>query len=149
MRTEWFHFVDGCEFLLRYVNPDEREKLLEAAQEKLYDVKQGKQVEKLNTAKLAAEMRRAGVIKDWKIDAAVLPQIIDLVEYPEPGTLVPFDEEDCEHLVRYAEGLGVWLLENFRALGAFAQAAEARRKNGSSPTPVVSSTPSGEAEHEN
>jgi len=141
-RTAWFHFIDGCELLLRYLNPDEREKLLDAAQEKTYDVKQGKQIEKISTAKLAAQMREFGVVRDWRLSADVLPQLVDLLAYPEPGTMVPFDAADCEHLITHGEGLGSWLLDNIRALSAFQEAEAAARKNGLSPTP---STPSGSA----
>ena len=137
-RTAWFHFMDGCEFLFRYINPDEREKLLDAANEKIFDVKQGKQIDRISTAKLAAEIRRIKVIQDWRIKAEVLPQIVDLSDYPEPGQSLPYDDDDCEHLIRYGEGIGAWLLDQIRSLAAFQAAEAVQRKNASSPTPAAS-----------
>lgn len=138
-RVAWFEFMDGAEFQLRYINPDEREKLINAATEKIFDPKKGMNVEKLNTATLAAKIREYDVIKDWRLKGAVLPQIVDLTEYPDPQADLPFDVEDCEHLIRYAEGLGGWLLDTMRTLSAFAAAEAAKRKNASSPSPADSS----------
>lgn len=138
-RTAWFEFMEGAEFQLRYTNPDEREKLINAATEKTFDVKKGINVEKLNTATLAAKIREYDVVKDWKLKGAVLPQIVDLSEYPAPDADVPFDVDDCEHLIRYAEGLGGWLLDTMRTLSAFSAAEAAQRKKDLPPSPADSS----------